>query len=107
MAGSNGKETQGLVRVMAALSDENRFRIVAYLASASAEVSCGNIGKALGLSPSLLSHHLSILEDAGVIERRRNGLWTMNGLRRSALAEHISSLQALVGPDGTKSAPPG
>ncbi len=107
MAESNGKETQPLVRVMAALSDENRFRIVEYLAAESAELSCGTIGKALGLSPSLLSHHLSILEDAGVIERRRNGLWTMNGLRRSVLAEHFSSLQALVGPDGTDSAPPG
>lgn len=107
MAGSNGGHTRALVRVMAALSDENRFRIVAYLASESTERSCGAIGKALGLSPSLLSHHLAILEEAEVIERRKNGLWTMNGLRRSALAKHISSLQALVGPDGTNPAPPG
>lgn len=89
-------EARPIVRVLAALSDENRFRIVAHLAAKESDLSCGAIGEALGLSPSLLSHHLSILEDAGVIERRKNGLWTMNGLRRTALAEHLSTLQSLL-----------
>ncbi len=95
------KEARPIIRVLAALSDENRFRIVAYLAAEEDSATCGAIGDALGLSPSLLSHHLAILAEAGIIGRRKNGLWTMNGLRRSALAEHLSTLQSLVDDAGS------
>jgi ArsR family transcriptional regulator, arsenate/arsenite/antimonite-responsive transcriptional repressor len=85
------------VRVFAALSDENRFRIVELLATGD-ELSCGAICSSLGLSPSLLTHHLSILEGAGVLERRKNGLWTLNRLRRDVLAGHLSALDRMLQP---------
>ena len=85
-----------VVRVLAALSDENRFRIVELLADRRDELSCGAIGKELDLSPSLLSHHLAILADAGIIGRRKNGLWTMNALRRSVIARQLQVLQDLI-----------
>ena len=84
------------VRVLAALSDENRFRIVELLAAETEELSCGAIGKALDISPSLLSHHLSILADAGIIGRRKSGLWTMNGLQRPVLERQVAALASLV-----------
>jgi ArsR family transcriptional regulator, arsenate/arsenite/antimonite-responsive transcriptional repressor len=87
-----------VVRVLGALSDENRFRIVELLAPEGAELSCGAVCEALGLSPSLVSHHLSILQGAGVIARRKNGLWTLNYLRRDVLAAHIARLGRLVDP---------
>lgn len=83
------------VRVLAALSDENRFRIVELLASEHEELTCGAIGKALGISPSLLSHHLAILAEAGIVGRRKNGLWTMNALERPVIAAQIEVLQRL------------
>lgn len=86
-----------VVRVLAALSDENRFRIVELLAERRDELSCGAIGKELDLSPSLLSHHLAILADAGIIGRRKNGLWTMNALKRSVIARQLQVLQDLIG----------
>ena len=89
-----------VVRVLAALSDENRFRIVELLAQRSDELSCGAIGKELDLSPSLLSHHLAILADAGIIGRRKNGLWTMNALKRSVIARQLDVLQGLIGASG-------
>ncbi len=85
-----------VVRVLAALSDENRFRIVELLSQGHADVSCGGIGKSLGLSPSLISHHLGVLEAAGVIERRKNGLWTHNRLRRDELSRHLAVLERLL-----------
>lgn len=88
------------VRVLAALSDENRFRIVAHLASADDELSCGAISKALKLSPSLLSHHLSILAEAGIIGRRKNGLWTMNALERHVIERQLAVLTELIGQNG-------
>ena len=94
---SSPRET---VRVLAALSDENRFRIVELLAAEGQELSCGAIGKALGISPSLLSHHLAILTEAGIIGRRKNGLWTMNALERPVIARQIEILEQLAGRNG-------
>jgi DNA-binding transcriptional ArsR family regulator len=88
-------ETHDAVRVLAALSDINRYRIVELLAS-SGELSCGAIGSALGLSPSLISHHLGVLEGAAVIQRRKDGLWTLNRLRRDELARRLSGLQRII-----------
>jgi ArsR family transcriptional regulator, arsenate/arsenite/antimonite-responsive transcriptional repressor len=86
---------QETVRVLAALSDVNRYRIVELLAE-QGELSCGAIGNALSLSPSLISHHLGVLEGAAVIQRRKDGLWTLNRLRRDELARRLSSLQRIV-----------
>jgi ArsR family transcriptional regulator, arsenate/arsenite/antimonite-responsive transcriptional repressor len=85
-----------LVKTLAALSEENRYRIVELLQGDGAELSCGAIGGALGLSPSLISHHLSVLESAGVIERRKNGLWTLNRLRRDELSRRLARLAPLM-----------
>lgn len=84
------------VRVLAALSDENRFRIVELLAAEKKELSCGAISTALDMSPSLLSHHLAILSDAEIIGRRKNGLWTMNVLQRPVIERQVQTLQALI-----------
>ena len=93
------------VRVLAALSDENRFRIVELLAAETEELTCGAIGKALGISPSLLSHHLSILAEAGIVGRRKNGLWTMNALERPVIAAQVEVLKHLAGTNGNGGAP--
>lgn len=89
------------VRILAALSDEKRYSIVELL-SQRGELSCGAICGSLGLSPSLLSHHLTILEGASVVERRKDGLWTLNRLRRDVLALHISELDRLLQPSGAQ-----
>jgi ArsR family transcriptional regulator, arsenate/arsenite/antimonite-responsive transcriptional repressor len=86
-----------VLRVLAALSDANRFRIVELLSPEGSELSCGAICSALKLSPSLISHHLGILEGAGVIERRKAGLRTLNRLRRDELEARLAALDRLVG----------
>jgi DNA-binding transcriptional ArsR family regulator len=88
------QQARDIVRVLAALSDVNRYRIVELLAG-SGELSCGAIGTTLGLSPSLISHHLGVLEGAAIIQRRRDGLWTLNRLRRDELARRLSGLQRI------------
>ena len=89
--------TRDLLRVLAALSDENRFRIVVLLSTTGRALPSGEVGEALGLSPSLVSHHLSILEAVGVVDRRKVGLRTMNSLSREVLARHLAHLSTLVG----------
>ncbi|CAN5892325.1 metalloregulator ArsR/SmtB family transcription factor [soil metagenome] len=90
--------TQEIVRVLAALSDVNRYRIVELLAE-SDDLSCGSVGTALGLSPSLVSHHLGVLESAAVILRRKEGLWTLNRLRRDELKRRLAGLHRIVEDD--------
>lgn len=89
-----------VVRVLSALSEVNRYRIVELLALETPELTCGAICSALGLSPSLVSHHLSVLEAAGVIDRRKNGLWTLNRLRRDELARRLAGLQRIIYTNG-------
>ena len=93
---TGGTGDDDIVRFMACLSEPKRYSIVRLLASSGADMSCGAIGTSIGLSPSLVSHHLSALESAGVLERRRNGLWTLNRLRRDVLERHIDTLRRLV-----------
>lgn len=88
------------VQVFAALSDVNRYRIVELLGNGTPELTCGAICSSLGLSPSLVSHHLSVLDAAGLIERRKNGLWTLNRLRRDELARRLAGLQRMIYTNG-------
>src|SRR5690606_30257414 len=92
------EDTQDVVRVLAALSDVNRYRIVELLAT-DGELSCGTIGSTLGMSASLISHHLGVLEGACVIQRGKDGRWTLNRLRRAELARRPSGLQRIVATD--------
>lgn len=97
-AAAHMESPRDVVRVFAALSDVNRYRIVELLCADGAELSCGTIAHILGLSPSLLSHHLGVLVDAGIIERRRDGFWTLNRLKRDELARRLAGLHRLMTP---------
>ncbi|MBT2233487.1 MarR family transcriptional regulator [Nonomuraea sp. NEAU-A123] len=57
-------------RVHAALGDPGRLAIVDRLLLGDA--SPGELGQALGLPTNLLAHHLKLLQEAGVVERRRS-----------------------------------
>ena len=60
------------VRVLKALADERRFRMVQTIAAAG-ELSCGELGAHFDLAQPTVSHHLKILMDAGVLRTRRAG----------------------------------
>lgn len=53
-----------------ALGDEHRVRLVDYLAAS--DRAPGELCELTGLSSNLLAFHLRILEDAGIVERRRS-----------------------------------
>ena len=65
------KEEQAL-KLLGALSQETRLRIVRYLVQRGAEgASAGEVGKQVGAISSRASFHLSALENAGVISSER------------------------------------
>ena len=61
------------IRVMKALSDPNRVKIMKMLEAK--ELCVCEITAVLGLAQSTVSKHLKILEDAGLIESRKAGAW--------------------------------
>lgn len=61
------------IRVMKALSDPSRVKILKMLTRR--ELCVCELQAGLGLAQPTVSKHLRILEDAGLVEKRKDGLW--------------------------------
>ena len=61
------------IAIAKALGDENRAR--AMMALADGELCLCQIVEVLGVSPSTVSKHMSILQHARLVERRKDGRW--------------------------------
>lgn len=61
------------VNIAKALGDESRARAV--MALAGGELCLCQVIELLGLSPSTVSKHMSVLHQAGLVERRKDGRW--------------------------------
>jgi ArsR family transcriptional regulator, arsenate/arsenite/antimonite-responsive transcriptional repressor len=69
-----------------ALADPVRVKIMSLLFSSSAgEEISGNLADALGLSESTVSHHITQLRKAGLVESDRRGMNVFHRARRDAL----------------------
>lgn len=64
---------KSFLRVMKALSDMNRVKIVKMLRER--EMCVCELQEALGIAQPTVSRHLKILEDAGLVRWRKDGLW--------------------------------
>ena len=62
------------IKVIKALSDESRLRIIALLDNRQDICVC-EITAIIGLSQPTISSHLKLLEDAGLIDHKKDGLW--------------------------------
>jgi ArsR family transcriptional regulator len=61
------------IKVFKALGDSNRYGIIKMLIE-KGELSCADFDGKFKLSKSAMSHHYRILENAGLIEVRKEGL---------------------------------
>jgi DNA-binding transcriptional ArsR family regulator len=61
------------LNITKALSDENRVRILMFLQRG--ELCVCQIVEMLGLAPSTVSKHMSILTQAGLVDFRKDGRW--------------------------------
>lgn len=62
-----------ILNIAKALSDENRVRALMMLAGG--ELCVCQIIEMLGLAPSTVSKHMSILKQAGLVQTRKQGRW--------------------------------
>ena len=78
------------IKVMKALSDPNRVKMVKLLQH---KVMCVcEIQAALGLAQSTASKHLKILEEAGLITYYKDGLWVNYSLSDGTDSPYASNL---------------
>ena len=80
----------GFIKIMKALSDPNRVKIVKMLQHRPLCV-C-EIQSALGISQPNVSTHLKILENAGLVEYYKEGLWVNYYLADGKASPYAASL---------------
>jgi len=81
--------------LLKALADPRRFELLERIAKAQCPLGCADALSALDISPATLSHHVKELEQAGLIEVRREGKFAYLSVRRGVLqllAENLSAL---------------
>jgi ArsR family transcriptional regulator len=102
-----------LAERLKALAEPKRLLIL-HLLMEGVHCNC-ELGEALDMAPNLISHHLSVLRKAGLVEVERDAFdarWIYYSLNRQALAElnaafgsildpaHIKPRRATCGPQG-------
>ena len=78
------------VKVMKALSDPNRVRLLKLLQKRKMCVCV--IRAALGIAQPTVSKHLKILENAGLVSREKEGLWVNYFLSDGGRSPYAASL---------------
>lgn len=78
------------IKVMKALSDPNRVKLVKMLQKKTMCV-C-ELQAALGISQPTVSKHLMILERAGLVDRKKEGLWVNYSLTDGGCSPYAASL---------------
>ncbi len=67
-------DLKNIEKIIKALADKNRLRIV-YLLNEKQDLCVCEITDIIGLSQPTISSHLRLLENAGLIESDKDGLW--------------------------------
>lgn len=80
-----------------ALADPSRAAIVELLAGASEPICVCDLEEHLPLSQPTVSHHLKVLTEAGLLDRRQEGRWAYYSLRSERLAQLRGRLEAWQG----------
>ena len=79
------EEAVGHARLLKALADPTRLRILSLLSRHEGEVCVFEIVESFTLEQPTISHHLRILRDAGLVDCRKKGLWAYYYVRRESL----------------------
>ncbi len=79
-------QAAGLARLLKALADPARLRLVSLVAAHEGGEACVcDLTAPLGLTQPTISHHLKILVEAGILTRDKRGVWAYYSLVPSAL----------------------
>lgn len=88
-------EHSRIEKISKALADQTRLRIFEAI-SARKEMNCGQIVSLRGVTPATVSHHLKILQGAGLIECRREGQFVYSTPVPERIEEYTRALAKIV-----------
>jgi len=91
----NGEAMRATLRVTKALADLQRVRILLMLQPD--ELCVCQIVEVLGLAPSTVSKHLSVLNDAGLLDSRKDGRWMYYRLPEGSAGEFVRPVLKWIG----------
>jgi ArsR family transcriptional regulator, arsenate/arsenite/antimonite-responsive transcriptional repressor len=78
-------------KISKALGDETRLRIFEAI-SRGKQMNCGEIVSMRGITPATVSHHLKILNEAGLIACRRDGQFVYSKAIPKTVEEYVRAL---------------
>ena len=84
------------VRLLSAIADPTRMRIVEMLSGACDSICVCDITTQFDLGQPTISHHLRVLRDAGLVSSEKRGLWVYYSLNRPAFEELAGYLNGLL-----------
>ncbi|WP_347274652.1 metalloregulator ArsR/SmtB family transcription factor [Candidatus Kuenenia sp.] len=90
----NTIKNQQFAKLLKALSGDIRLNIISYLASG--EKCVCHIYNYFKLSQNLVSHHLGILRESGLIKDRKEGKWVYYSLNERNIEKVTLFLQEIV-----------
>jgi ArsR family transcriptional regulator len=96
-------ELNDLAERLKVLADPNRLRIL-HLLKEGVHCNC-ELGEALDMAPNLISHHLRVLRQAGLVDTQRDavdGRWIYYSLNRAALEDLIQVFGEFFDPERIK-----
>lgn len=91
--GLNEETLDSEAKIFKALSDVNRLKIIQLLKEG--ELCACELTFALSNSQSTVSHHLSVLKNAGLIKERKEGKWSYFRISDGAVIELLKQAKLL------------
>ena len=73
------------IEILKALAEPRRWRIIELLSCE--ELCVCHLAEEIGIAQPLVSHHLRVLRDAGLVEATKHRQWTYYRLRTEVLSE--------------------
>ena len=94
--GMPAEEAVELARVLKALADPARLRLLSLVADRPTAAACAcDLTEPLGLSQPTVSHHLKVLVEAGFLDGEKRGVWTWYSLVPDAVERAVAALPGL------------
>ena len=93
--GLSEAEAEDLAAAFKVLADPARLRLLSLIASSEEMCACDLI-EPVGRSQPTVSHHLSVLTEAGLLSREKRGKWAWYRL----VPERLKGLRDALGPVG-------
>jgi ArsR family transcriptional regulator len=96
---SIGRDVQAAATVLSAVADPVRWRLLAELSSSGTRCVC-DLQQVGGVAPNVLSYHLKVLREAGLVTSAKRGRWvdyTLAPDARTRLQRALPTADVLTG----------